>query len=88
MSLIGFFVAMKDLDQTYTDTWHTRAESLAGSGFKTYEEYLQSDLWKSIKDRASRRKESHYLYHKAVAGTRIPSGVSSKIKFEERKFRT
>lgn len=43
---------MKYLDYTIGDTWNTRIKSLGNS---TYQDYLKSDHWKSVKKKASSR---------------------------------
>jgi hypothetical protein len=43
---------MRDLDRTYEDTWDRRLINL---GCLSYKEYLNSDHWKSVKLKASKR---------------------------------
>ena len=41
-----------DLDEIYVDTWDRRERNLAGM---TYGEYLESDHWQQVKDKAKSR---------------------------------
>ena len=45
---------MKTLDDTYEDTWIRRSEKLKESGM-SYIEYLNSEHWFSVKEKASKR---------------------------------
>lgn len=44
---------MNDLDYTYDDTWNRRNKNMQHD---SYSEYLKSDWWKFIKEKASKRK--------------------------------
>lgn len=42
-----------DLDYTYQDTWDRRFKNLKGM---SYQDYLKSDHWKGVKEKASKRE--------------------------------
>jgi hypothetical protein len=44
---------MKDIDYTYNDTWNRRDSNMI---YESYTDYLNSDWWKSVKEKASKRK--------------------------------
>ena len=48
---------MKDIDYTYNDTWERRGKNMI---HKSYEDYLNSDWWKNIKQKALKRKCYQY----------------------------
>jgi hypothetical protein len=48
----------RDLDKTYKDTWIRRSRNLNAMGIKTYEEFLASHYWVSIKEKA--RTRAHF----------------------------
>lgn len=48
---------MKEIDYTYADTWIRRDSNMINN---TYKEYLESDWWKKIKEKAQKRKCYQY----------------------------
>jgi hypothetical protein len=44
---------MKEIDYTYEDTWTRRDSNMIHN---TYQEYLASDWWKAVKQKAQKRK--------------------------------
>jgi hypothetical protein len=45
-------VSVKDLDEIYADTWGRREDNL---GSLTYKEYLSSDHWREVREKALAR---------------------------------
>lgn len=72
-----------NLDRTYKDTWNTRSSNLNILGFSSYQEYLDSDLWKSLREKAKTRehfsecylcrsKENINLHHRSYKWIHLP----------------
>ena len=46
----------------YEKTWQERDNSLKKAGFKSYDEFLKSELWQSIKKKASSKTTFQYCW--------------------------